>query len=390
MAGQTARITVAGEVLRWAREQRGLPLEVAAKRLNLSVERLEAIEAGDLSPTVAQLRNMSDKYRRPLIVLLLDEVPTTFTPLNDFRLLPDEEQVAFSPELHDEIRRAVEQQEVLQELSTQLDDELKAPALPAASGDAVKLAQSIRDALGLELVDQSSWTDPRVAFVSWRDRIEELGILVLETSRVQLGEMRGFSLSEQLPYVIAINGSDSDRGKTFTLLHELCHLIMRQPGLCDMHPFSRTKSDIEVFCNEVAGEALVPRERLLRLSAVKEHPVDEEWDDDELHRIQRVFGGASIEVVLRRLLELGRASKQEYEQRRRALREAYEEFRRSRNKASKGGPPPHRIQIRDRGRPFVRTAFNAYSEGVINLNELTTLVGVRTKHLKAMQSEAFR
>ena len=94
---KTPKITVKGAVLRWAREQRGLSVEIAAKRLQISVERLEAFEAATDQPSVAQLRNMSDKYKRPLIVLLLDTPPTTFTPLKDFRSLPQSDVGDFSP-----------------------------------------------------------------------------------------------------------------------------------------------------------------------------------------------------------------------------------------------------------------------------------------------------
>jgi Zn-dependent peptidase ImmA (M78 family) len=344
-------------------------------------------ESGELDPTVAQLRTMSDKYRRPLIVLLLDEVPTSFTPLNDFRRLPDSGQRPLSPELRDEIRRAIQQQEVLQELAVLLEDELAEATLPAKTSDPIALANDIRKAVGINLDLQATWTDPRSAFVGWRERIESLDVLVVEASNVSLGEMRGFSMSQNLPFIVALNGADSDRGKSFTLIHELCHLILRQPGLCDLDAFG---PDIEVFCNEVAGEVLVPRTRLLELMTVDAHRLGKRWSDQELESIQRVFGGASTEVILRRLLKLGLATRSEYEERRQEWLEIYEEFRKQRNSNSKGGPPPHRMQIRDRGRPFVQTIFNAYGEGAINLSELTTLAGVRTKHLEAMQIEAFR
>jgi len=115
-------ISVAGDVLRWAREQRGLSVDVAAKRLGISPDRLSEIEAGIRQPTMPQLRNMSEKYKRPLIVLLLSEPPTTFTALRDFRRLPDAERGTFSPELRDEMRRAAQQQEIYLELKTQMQD----------------------------------------------------------------------------------------------------------------------------------------------------------------------------------------------------------------------------------------------------------------------------
>lgn len=377
-------------MLRWAREQRGLIPEVAAKRLGISVERLQQLEAGQYDPTVSLLQRMSDKYKRPIIVLLLSEPPTTFTPLNDFRQLPDEEQVPFSPELHDAIRRASEQQEVYRELSAALEQEVRVPKLPAPTSVPSALAMALRVTLQIEADDQATWRDARTALAEWRSRVEGLGILVLEASRIRMGEMRGFSLSEGFPYVVVLNGADSERGKVFTLLHEMSHLALRRSGVCDLHAFGRRHDDIEVFCNEVAGETLIPSDQLLALPVITGHKRGSPWDDEELAEAQRMFGGASTEVLLRRLLSHGLATRPEYEKRRSDLLEAYEEWRRSRSKSKKGGPPPHRMQLRDRGRPFVRTAFDAYSEGAINLADLTSLVGVRTKHLKQMQREAFQ
>jgi Zn-dependent peptidase ImmA (M78 family) len=386
---KTPKIPANGEVLRWAREQRGLSIEVAAKRLQISQDRLQAFESGIDSPSVAQLKTMAEKYKRPLIVLLLDEVPTTFTPLKDFRSLPADQVGAYSPELRDEIRRAVTQQEILAELKHELGEEVTWPSLPSPTSDPDELAHRLRDLLGARYEDQREWTQPREAFIEWRTRVEELGILVLEASRVSMDEMRGFSLSEELPLIIVLNGADSDRGKIFTLLHELAHLSLRQPGVCDLHQRGARGTDTDVFCNAVAGEALLPADVVLHLPTVEQHAAGTLWTDEELGEIESVAGGASREAILRRLLQLNRATKDEYEARRAEFLRAYEEFRKARSRKSEGGPPPHRVQLRDRGRPFVRSVFDAYAEGFVTLSEVVDLVGVRTKHLEKLQREAF-
>lgn len=385
----TPKISVSGDVLRWAREQRGLSIELAAKRLQMGEERLRTIEAGTDQPSVSQLKKMSDKYKRPLIVLLLDEPPTTFSALKDFRSLADDGTDPFTPELHDEIKRALVQQEIYAELKSELGEELQPPRLPSPSRDTYQLAHTLRTLLQVEYAKQRTWSDPRVALSEWRSRIEGVGILVLEASGVKTKEMRGFSLSERLPLVIVVNGQDSDRGKVFTLLHELAHLSLRQPGVCDLHQRSQATNDTEVFCNAVAGEALLPESALLSISTVTNHVPGSRWTDDELDRIQTVAGGASREAILRRLLQMNRVGRDEFEERRDEFLEAYEEWRKARSRRSKGGPPPHRVQLRDRGRPFVRSVFNAYADGIVNLSEVVDLVGVRTKHLDKMQHEAF-
>jgi len=385
---RTPKIPINGDVLRWAREQRGLGLEVAAKRLKITPERLAGIEAGDEDPTVAKLREMSEKYKRPLIVLLLDGVPQDFTALKDFRSLRSDDESSYSPALRDEIRRAREQQEIFAELNQALGEELVTSSLPTGT-NAQELGTALRDYLDLDEVALVSTRNADDQLALWRSAVEAKGILVLQASRVKVGEMRGFSLSDEQPHVIVLNGQDAARGKIFTLLHELAHLSSRSSGLCDLHSQSREPNDIEVFCNAVAGEAILPSARLLAMPVVANHMPGRPWTDRELEAIQKVAGGASREVVLRRLVALGRATREEYKAKRDEYRDAYEEWRRDRNKASSGGPPPHRMQLRDRGRVFVRSVFDAHADGFVTLAELTDLVGVKTQHLQKLQEAAY-
>lgn len=388
---RTPDVGVSGSVLKWAREQRGLSVEIAARRSGLTEEKLLAVEANDGSPSLAQLRSLAEAYRRPLIVLLLDEVPTSFQPLTDYRRLPETNRNVYSPELRDEIKRAIQQRTIYSEISETMEQEVLEPALPAISGDAEKLASQIRSLLNLSQEGLGKIRDGDDAFSFWRSKVEDLGILVLEASRVEMSEMRGFSIADSLPYVVVLNGADSPRGKIFTLIHELAHLCLRNFGVCDLHSKPRQFDDLEVYCNAVAGSVLVPAPFLLELTVVKQHVSSSAWSDAELRTICEISGGASTEAILRRLVDLGKATQSEYENYRTRARQTYEEYRKERrSKKSKGGPPPHRMQLRDRGRPFVRSVFNAYGEGHLSLSDVTEFVGLRVKHLEKLQREAFK
>lgn len=383
---RTPDIQVSGPVLKWAREQRGLAIEIAAKRGGVSEAKLTDIEEGLASPSLAQLRKLAEAYRRPLIVMLLDEVPTTFQPLTDYRRLPESQLNEYSAELRDEVRRAVQERNIFKELSAEMGTSVEVPALPPGNTSNDILASRLRELLGITATQQRHLANRDEAFNYWRTRIEELGILVLEASRVKMSEMRGFSLTDGLPLVIVLNGQDSPRGKIFSLLHEMCHLCLRDSGVCDL----QGGSNVEVFCNAVAGATLLPESFVRELPVVEDHKAENEWTSEELDAITSVAGGASQEAVLRRLVQLGIATSSEYEKQREDFLAAYEEMRQKRNRKSKGGPPPYRIQLRDRGRPFIRSVFNAYGDGFINLSEVTDLVGLRVKHLSNLQNEAFK
>ena len=78
-------------------------------------------------------------------------------------------------------------------------------------------------------------------------------------------EMLGFSISEPLLPVMVLNVSDLPVRRVFTMMYELTHLMLGIGGLCTL----REVQDIEIFCNEVAGETLVPRSWLLDERVIK-------------------------------------------------------------------------------------------------------------------------
>ena len=100
------RPSINREIIAWGRKSLRLPEERAAQLVGVPVETLREWERGLLSPTMAQLRALSDKYRRPLGVFFLPEPPQDPEPPHDFRTVGGVEELAFSPELLAEFRRA--------------------------------------------------------------------------------------------------------------------------------------------------------------------------------------------------------------------------------------------------------------------------------------------
>ena len=74
----------------------------------------------------------------------------------------------------------------------------------------------------------------RKAFDGWRIAIEAKDVLVFVVPRLKIREMRGTALAEQTLPVILINGKDRGNGRVFTLLHEFCHLALRQSGVSNI------------------------------------------------------------------------------------------------------------------------------------------------------------
>jgi Zn-dependent peptidase ImmA (M78 family) len=230
---------------------------------------------------------------------------------------------------------------------------------------------------------QQRWRGEYDALSGWIAAFETWNILVFHTRGVLLEEMRGFSLSEsQLP-VIVLNAKDTPRGRVFTLMHEFVHLMLNQGGVCDPLRASRRPAtpdeEIEVFGNRVAGAILVPSEFLLRHPTVAPSDRSREWSEDTLRRLAEDFA-VSREVILRRLLILGRTTEQFYEQKRREYLAQYRVAAERRREAA-GYAPLYRVIVRDNGRRYTRLILDAYARDRITAADVADYLGVRLTHL---------
>ena len=378
------------DLLAWARKESGLTVDAAAKKVNVKPDRLESWESGELRPTVKQLRKLANAYKRPLAVFYLPKPPDGFAPLTDYRQLPGDVPVEESPQLRYEIRRAYHRREIAIELFEAVSD--SPPVLRKEvniEDDPEDLAMQIRDILGVSYDDQTTWRRQGryKPFNEWRSTLERIGVLIFQAEKVELEEMRGFSISEKPFPAIVVNIKDSPSGRVFTIMHELIHILLEDRGLCNLQGEAKLPAaarKVEVFCNRVAGAVLVPRSHLLREETVRAKGTRDSWSDDELKDLAYRYG-VSREVILRRLLICGRTSKSFYEEKRQEvfLKEKAETPERT---GESWGPPPHTSAISRAGKLFVRLVLENYYKENITLSEVSEYLGVRLKHLRSIEA----
>ncbi len=381
-------------LLSWAREDAGHSLETAADKTGYSVERLLAWEAGDAKPTIPQLRELANRYRRPLSIFFMPSTPPRgFEPLHDFRRMPDADDIRWSPELRALVRRARSQQRVYVELLRDLGDEIPTLSTVPRGDDPEVVAAFGREVLGVTPDEQRGWLDESDALRGWTRAVETQGVLTIYTATtrghgVPLDEMLGFSDPDPVP-IIVLNGSDSARRRTFTLLHEFAHLLLREAGVCDLHDRYTTQDfdPTEVFCNAVAAAVLMPREQFLQDAEVQRGQSTVEWSDQVLGTIARRFT-TSREAALRRLLTLGLTTEQFYRAWRKSYYEAWEEEQRARSREqSSGGPPYPLMKVRELGVPYMSTVFDAYNRRIINSSDLARYLNINLKSLPGVERE---
>jgi len=221
----------------------------------------------------------------------------------------------------------------------------------------------------------------------WRTALESHGVLVFQTSRVDLDEARGFSIAERPLPVVVVNGGDPPNGRVFSMLHELVHVALRSGGICDMEERAKRPPEedrVEVFCNHVAGAVLVPRDALLSEESI-EKGTSGSWPDDALTRLA-VRYGVSREVVLRRLLILGRTTESFYKRK----RAEYAEEWRLRQKEQKGFAPPDVMALGRVGRLFAQLVLESYRQKRITSSNVADYLDVKLKHVDSIERQATR
>lgn len=376
------------DLLVWARKTAGYSVEAAAGKLGLKPEKLDAIERGDRPPSFAQIKKAADVYRRPLAVFFLPQAPETQAAAHDFRLQPGVSQRPYPPRLNAEIRQAQLRRDDALELAREIEQEI--PSFPhQASIDETPeaIAARVRQFLGITLDSQFAFRRADDALKAWKAAVEQQSVLVFETSRIPQEEMRGVSLPGDVLPIVILNGGDAHAGRTFTLLHELTHLLLRQSGVCDMVPIEDGSPDarVEAFCNAVAGHVLVPAEALLK--ALPRQGV-QEWTMEELADLARQFS-VSRYVILRRLLTVGHTTPAHYCTISAKLDEEQQQARDKSRGKSAGGPPPSVMAVRNLGRPFVRLVLDAYAQDRIALATASDYLGVKIRHLSRIESLVF-
>lgn len=370
-------------ILAWARKRSGFSQEDAARKIGVSFKKLQDWEAGDTQPTLRQARLLGKAYRRPSAFFYLSTPPETPPELPDFRLLPDSQR-ELTPDLLYEVRRARFRRDVAIEVSQIVGEKIPEFALEVSSNETPEVIGAIiRSYLGVEEEQQFSWRGPYKALNAWTRAAEAAGILVFQFSGVDVSLARGFSVFDNPLPIISLNGADSPRARIFTLLHECCHLALGIGGLCDLHENHGLES-IETYCNAVAAEALVPSSLLLRQQEVADNPEEPFWPQPVLSTLANRFG-VSREVILRRLLSLGKTTPIIYREKREEFQEEYERLR---EKRGSGFIKYHKKVVRDNGPAFTSLLLGAYQQQAITAIDLSRYLGdIRLNHLDSIQNE---
>lgn len=349
-----------------------------AKRLDLGGHVVEKWENGEKRPTLKQLRELAAFYKRPLAAFFLAAPPQESPLPTDFRTLPKTVKKPFSEKTLLAIRRARRLQVLAGDLNKSLERQYRVEIGKATlEADPQALAARARERLKVTMEAQFNWQDEATALNQWKRRVEECGVLVFELP-FPVEEGRAFSFAEtDLPAVI-LNSNDAINARVFSIFHEYGHLLLGQSGICDL---SEEGKAIEQFCNRFAGEILVPKQALLVHSLVQTHGSAPQWEEEDLQQMSRQFK-VSREVILRRLLTLGRTSESFYKHK----REEWEQKLRQQTRRKGGRRVPAKQCVRQNGVPFTSLVLESARREKITYRDVSDYLCVGLKYLPAVES----
>ncbi|NOY85220.1 MAG: ImmA/IrrE family metallo-endopeptidase [Nitrospirae bacterium] len=370
------------DVLKWARETRGLDVEDVVQKLarkGITSDLVCAWENGSESPSYPQLERLAyEIYKRPLAVFFFPEPPEEESVQQSFRTLPEYEIKQLPPrlrlllrkakvfrcnlfELHNDINPAPRQ--ILRDLSFRPDV------------SAMEMASSVREYLGIDLNEQIRWENSEVALKQWRNALEDKGIFIFKDA-FKLNEFSGFCLYDDSFPIVYVNNTKSKTRQTFTLFHELAHLFFQTGGIDTpiegyVEYLEGENRRIEVLCNRFAGAFLVPDHELDQ--RIRNRQITGEY----IQALSNIYH-VSREVILRKLFDRGLFDQFYYD---RKVREWAEPPK----KEKPGSGNYYRNIGAYLGSKYLDTVFGQYYQSRITVEQLADYIGIKVKNFPGVE-----
>ena len=358
----------------WCCHEYGISVPVLGKKIGMAPSRLDAVLGNNAGMTAKQLRSLAKLFHKDVSFFMepgpVDEKKVLSV---NFRTIAGQR-----PGLDFKIKTLIERVELHRKTYVDLKEDSIEPLETPWKGmgnfpqgrSPASVASFTRDWLGLDAKDRD--------FPTFRQAVEDKGILVFVSNgyagKWQIEKdspMRGFSLYFDLAPVIFIKKISGDaandggkRIQTFTLMHELGHLLIHKNSFIDFEEDIQKHKGIEKEANEIAGNILVPAKYLHQLDLDKLSDADA-TEFDDLIKAKANSWGVNSWVVMLRLLAEGRISKTQYN--------AYEEYRMGMPKSITnsndgfGRRTRHQEPLNIFGRHYVATVLDALNEKQITL-----------------------
>ena len=381
---------VTPNLLTWARQRRGRDLSDLASSLKVKPEVVAAWESGERKPTFRQAQRLAQALYVPFGYLYLSEPPVEELPIADFRTIPGQAPPRPSPDLLDLLRDVLGKQQWFQEYrESEGIEELPFIGRFTTADSEESVAADIRDVIDVDGARQQASNWEGFMRVVTRNA-ENSGIMVMRSGVVgnntrrllDMKEFRGFSISDHITPLIFINGQDFKGAQLFTLAHEMAHIWTGEGGISN--PDYSLQSEhhdnaVELFCNRVAAETLVPSEDF-----------QSRWSSNSpslannLNELSSHYKVSSM-VILRQALDHNLVTDFAY-------REHYSELVAQAGQLTPagetGGNFYYTLAARN-GTAFMKAVITSAADGTLMSSEAADMLGVKVKTLAAVANHFF-
>lgn len=382
-----AELPITPEVIRWARETAGLSIDQVVEKIGrkrVTPDVVLAWEDGSQSPNYAQLERLAyDIYKRPLAIFFFPEPPEETTPRQSFRTLPDYEIELMPARIKLLLRKAKALQLNVSELYEGVnpsDKQIIRDLSFKPQDSASTIAATVRKYLSVDLNRQFKLKSSEDAFKFWREVLEENGIFVFKDAFKE-DSFSGFCLYDDRFPVIYVNNSKYFTRQSFTLFHELAHLLFKTGGIYIgqdeyIDHLAGDNRLIEILCNRFAGEFLVPT--LDFQKRIHGHSADE----STIQNLADTYH-VSREVILRKLFDLDLVDQSYYQARVDAWAQE--------GSGGKGAGGNYYFNMGVYlGHPYIEKAFSRYHQNHIAVEQLADYLGVKVKSVPGMEALLFQ
>ena len=373
---------VNSEILVWARKTAGLTIEDAVAKLHIKDERLAALERGEQDPTRPTLVKMAQHYHRPLLTFYLSAPPPRGDRGADFRTLPAARSSETEP-LIDALVRDVQSRQSMVRATLEAEDEaepLQFIGTLTSTRDTKAGLEALQGVLGLTADDYYMQPSARDAFALLRSQIESAGVFVLlkgnlgsHHTAIDVEAFRGFAIADAIAPFVIINECDSPSAWSFTLLHELVHLLLGHTGLSGAESGNRT----ERFCNQVAAEWLLP------IPVLNELVLDRNEDIPKQEARIGAFARArnlSQTMVTYRLLRTDHIDQRTFDLMNSAFGAQWQrerDRRRAQSRESDGGPNYYVVRRQRVGQALLGFGQRMMDSGALSTTKAARVLGVK-------------
>ena len=392
----TAGIPINPQILKQCRLQIGLDdINEAAKVTE--VDRLATFEEGGANPTYKQIQKIAEAYCVPAWIFndTATEIPKEYNFYNEynavFRSL-DIAKVKHNYKINKFINHVMSRRKFLLEIYEDDDDRDVPEFNPPTNIDTnpIKLADKAHSWLGINMAKHVAGKSENNTYAYYKECIEEKGILVFMTSstthwsKIEPEIMRGLALYEDILPIIVVNGKDSIGAKTFTLIHELGHILRQDTTLDDESNIgnSHNTDKSEVFCNQFAANLLMPNEQFTRAISGHNITADIPSGSKKLEKLGKGFGVSKWAIAVR-MRTLDKISESYYQELVDFWEEEYKN-RRKEFKEKKRGIPTNapKERINRYGKTYISSIFQLYHNDEISLVKLCNILDIKkTKYV---------